>query len=511
MENITSYHPLPISHLHRLTVPPSHLLKSLLTFHHISSPPLHKTASHSPLLKTLTLAKYKQTSPDIRHPTSSLSLPSKEYKYDMTLTVARVLVGAVFLHLALGTIYSWGNSSVYVTSYLRVHDGHVTSHDTLQVFSCALIGQALFMSVGGHLEKRWGPRWTGVFASFILFAGTYLSSLCTKTAQLSCAQFLYGIGIGIGYIPPLSCGYRHLPSSKGLVSGIIVAGFGAGSFVFNFVVTGYVNPNDEKLPDGEDYYPTDSDVTNKVPAMYRLLAVCYLGLGVVGSLMMTDPVEESREEKLPLITEEEGSEAAAAKKKKENDSSMTTSEMIRTSTFYILVPCFFMCGTGGMYVSATYKNFGEEYLKSQADSFFATVGSVGSLCNGLSRVFWGALADKIGVYNTLVLMAVLFPTTLFVYTVSISNPNAYFVTVAILFWCYGGNFSLFPTITADIFGALHHGTNYGVVFISFGCITAIGIYIISTSTISYEEVNYIVVGVGFIGAALAGLLKGTRR
>ena len=66
----------------------------------------------------------------------------------------------------------------------------------------------------------------------------------------------------------------------------------------------------------------------------------------------------------------------------------------------------------------------------------------------------------------------MFPIIFFVYNLTVDNPYMYAGCVCLLFWCYGGNFALFPTITAKLFGIKNNGTNYGMVFIWFGAVTA---------------------------------------
>ena len=184
----------------------------------------------------------------------------------------------------------------------------------------------------------------------------------------------------------------------------------------------------------------------------------------------------------------------------------TTGEMMKTLDFFVLIACFFACGTGGMYISATYKNYGEDVLPNSDDLFFTTVGSVGSLCNGTSRVFWGLLADRIGAFRTLLIMSVAFPLVLFVYSTYSNTETLYGGCVAALFWCYGGNFSLFPTICATLFGTKNNGTNYGMVFIWFGSITAVLLYAISVVEMDYSDINFVVVGVATSGASLVAYL-----
>jgi len=71
-----------------------------------------------------------------------------------------VIAGGFLMHLALGTIYCWGNLTTYVTSYLRRYDPSVTLDKTLLVFALASCGMAATMYLGGIIERRIGPRLT---------------------------------------------------------------------------------------------------------------------------------------------------------------------------------------------------------------------------------------------------------------------------------------------------------------------------------------------------------------
>jgi MFS transporter, OFA family, oxalate/formate antiporter len=79
-------------------------------------------------------------------------------------------------------------------------------------------------------------------------------------------------------VVPVYQGWRYFPNNRGLVSGIILCGFGFGAFVFNMISTAVVNPNHEESKDG--VFP--KDVANNVPNMIRVLTYCWLGLAVAG-------------------------------------------------------------------------------------------------------------------------------------------------------------------------------------------------------------------------------------
>lgn len=89
------------------------------------------------------------------------------------------------------------------------------------------------MLVGGLLEKRYGVHTTIYIGGTLLVFGVFATSFCTTLASLVLFYgIIFGAGIGISYSTPIVCCSRWFPENKGLVTGIIVAGFGSGAFVF---------------------------------------------------------------------------------------------------------------------------------------------------------------------------------------------------------------------------------------------------------------------------------------
>ncbi|GMI01998.1 hypothetical protein TrVE_jg11494 [Triparma verrucosa] len=428
------------------------------------------------------------------------------------------LLGGVLCHLCYGTLYCWGNSTIYITSYFRQFDSELTTKDTLQVYAAALLGQALMMGVGGALENKIGARPASFLAIAGIAASSFISAQCTTALQLLFAQLLFGVAMGVGYLPPMSLGYKHLPKRKGFVSGLIVGGFGAGSFIFNFVVTGIVNPEGKEVNDGgpDDGYYTDEAILDRVPTMYRVLGVCYLVIGLTGAFCQVEPSGKgcgggSEEESLLAVADgdaasgDKAEKAKAGGEEKDELTGKTTSEMIHDPLSFVLMSSLFCTAVGGMYMSATYKSFGEEYLKS--DVFFATVGSAGAVFNGGCRVLWGMLADRIGVFEAMMVNASVFPVLFFVYNFAVKYEWSTMIIVCLMFGVYGGNYALYPAATAKLYGPLHAGSNYGNIFTLYGCLTAFIMYILGTTTIEYLSINYLILGCNLVGTGLVFFLR----
>jgi MFS family permease len=169
----------------------------------------------------------------------------------------------------------------------------VTYNDTLIVFAAALAAQGLTIFYGGFLGQKIGTPLTCLIGGYILVLGTYLSSLATSLDSMILTDgILFGMGLGICYTSPISCAVRWLPKKKGLATGIIVGGFGCGAFIFGNLATFLVNPNNkpvEKTGPNARYYDAKSEVVERVPFMFEMLAVAYFCCITVGSLLIFDP------------------------------------------------------------------------------------------------------------------------------------------------------------------------------------------------------------------------------
>lgn len=210
-------------------------------------------------------------------------------------------IGGVLMHLVLGSLYCWGIITYAVTAHLRKYDESVTYNKSLMVYAAALLFQGLTMLLGGVLENRVGARKTTLLGGYILVLGTFLSATVTSLDMLVlCDGALFGIGMGISYTAPIACAAKWLPHRKGLLSGIIVGGFGGGAFVFGQIATTLLRagtPYNDALLDG--YYQSDSSIANNVPLMFFGLGSCYFVLVSLSGYFIVDYIDESDSTVIP--------------------------------------------------------------------------------------------------------------------------------------------------------------------------------------------------------------------
>jgi MFS family permease len=206
----------------------------------------------------------------------------------------KCVLGGFIIHCVLGTLYIWGNITVYVTAYLRRFDPSITYNDTIMIYALQLCGQGSTMFIGGLIDGKMGVKFTCMLGGFIVISSTFCSAFCTSLYSLLFFDgIMFGVGIGICYSAPIASSCRWLPAKKGLVTGTIVAGFGGGSFIYGYISTLLANPNSLNISDSGSttigYYNSDNEVIDNVPKMFLYLSLCYLICFTVAILLIGDP------------------------------------------------------------------------------------------------------------------------------------------------------------------------------------------------------------------------------
>lgn len=168
------------------------------------------------------------------------------------------------------------------------------------------------------------------------------------------------MGIGIVYWIPIMCSWEWFPNHKGLVSGLVVAGFGFSAFIFGFVTTAIANPNnfgpDLPLTGGTDKLMPQS-VGERVPAMLRYCLIAWVVLGILAILGISRNPEFVREEK-----EEEERYSSEFEEPKTIVNYISSREAMRSIRFWHLGSLMF-CGIFyGVYMASVYKIIAQNEL-----------------------------------------------------------------------------------------------------------------------------------------------------
>mmetsp|Transcript_6962 Transcript_6962/g.17073 ORF Transcript_6962/g.17073 Transcript_6962/m.17073 type:complete len:438 (-) Transcript_6962:242-1555(-) len=401
-----------------------------------------------------------------------------------------------FMHLCLGTMYCWGTFTPYITSYLRKYDSSLGYSDTIICFLISPLAQAIGMPIGGLIERRLGPRITSLIGSLIMSFGVFISAYMTTVSSLMFTYgILYGIGMGIAYMCPIKCGMRWMPDRKGVVSGIVVTGFGLGGAAFNIIGAWICNPNNVQ---GTPFY--GNDVARNVPKMFMVLGTIYAICTCIGALLLRDPTsEEARalaasnghtaDEEKPILQPSDHPKATDG---------VDLLGLLRDPRGYLLW-AMMMCSTSsGVLVVGTYKSFGAS--AGMSDALLTMIGSLSLCFNGAGRLAYGALMDSIG-YSKAMMICFFSQAVIASFFVSTTFDGlVYTACVCAMIANYGANFPMFPTVTATLFGTDFVAQNYGFVFLGFAAGSLLLKACLSSTLMSYSMVVYVTA----VASAVAG-------
>lgn len=446
----------------------------------------------------------------------------------------QVLVGALMVQLILGTIYGysifWGPldrvvwpevvtqaraaemvavgtplvAAMVVTDETAVKKERAVRQQKLTYsFAICLLAFALSMIFAGRLQDIIGPRFTALIGGLLVGIGFLISgqidSLATSPGSRLVLLWLTigllaGIGIGFAYVCPIAALVKWFPQQKGLMSGIAVAGFGMGAYVFS-----------QKTRIGAAGYIESHGIIS----LFNVHAlICLLAVGL-GALLLRNPP---------------AGYAAAAKKAAGSGVDLTWRQTLRTGRFYLIWLMFFSGAMAGLMVIGIMKPFAGFQLVAAAEAAktsltetlraelllkgTAAVGVL-ALFNAGGRVFWGLVSDRIGRTLSLIIMFSLQGVTLLLLN-ALDTTTQLAAGAACVGFNFGGCFALFPSLTADLFGSKNIGANYGWVFTSYGVAGVAGIWAGTTALVwfgNYSVAFTFAAIMCFISAVLAIVLR----
>ncbi|MEG3619312.1 OFA family MFS transporter [Magnetovibrio sp. PR-2] len=357
-----------------------------------------------------------------------------------------VVLGAILIQLNLGAIYAW---SVF-TPALKASGW--SKLDTQIVFAVGLVSFAVVMVFAGKAMTKFGPRPLAIAGGLTLGAGYVLAGLLGgQDFWVVClgVGLIGGTGIGLGYVVPIAVGMQWFPDRKGLITGLAVAGFGFGAM-------GWVKIAGTWGRLIEDFGLADTFV---------FYGVAFAVLTLIGSIWMRMP---------PKGWLPDGFVASSPQAVKGSDN-FSVAEMFHTPQFYLIFMIFAVSAGAGLMSIGLMKLYPMEallaagYSDIEASAIAGTAMAVFfSLANGIGRIAWGTLSDKVGRRRSVGIMAGTQAVFLFAFPHMAGNEYLLYLGALLIGFNFGGNFALFPTLTADIFGNDKVGVNYPFIFLSYG-------------------------------------------
>lgn len=362
------------------------------------------------------------------------------------------VVGAVLIQLALGAIYAW---SVFTPS---LAEAGWSRAQTQYVFSAGLAFFAIVMVIAGRLMPSWGPRKLAMSGGFVLGLGYILGGLVGKESVGLLILFIGvigGSGIGLAYVVPIAVGMRWFPDKKGLVTGLAVAGFGFGALLWVKLAGQWGNL-----------------IANLgLGTTFVIYGVIFLVMVVIGGIWMVFPPEGWAPAGWTPPAVKRSSTAGAGAPE-----DLRSGEMLKTPQFFMIFITFVFSAGAGLMTIGLMKLFPQQALQSASGLDEAAASAIAgtamavffSLANGIGRIAWGTLSDKLGRKASVVIMCLTQGVFILFFPAMAGKEAMLYLAATLIGFNFGGNFALFPTITADTFGAKYIGQNYGWVFLAYG-------------------------------------------
>jgi MFS transporter, OFA family, oxalate/formate antiporter len=385
------------------------------------------------------------------------------------------LVGGGLLNVALGTYYAW---SVFVPALEREF-GWNRSQTSL-VSTIDMLTLASMFLLAGFLQSRIGPRTVATIGGLLFSAGLFLTGWVHSLPMLYLTTgLMVGTGLGFGYLAPITVGSKWFPDHRGLVNGLAVGIFAAGSGIFGPVAGALIERIGWR-------------------ATFQALAGLFFVFTMVGAYLLKDPPA--------------GYEGPARKKKQDGrrgaHPDMPTSRVLRTGRFYALWIAYALGTTAGTMVISQLVPFARASgLNARTAAFAITIGAIGS---ATGRFFSGWMSDHFGrlpTLRTIVVVSMIATPSLYLWRAELA---AFYVLLFFVYYCYGTQLSVYTALAGDFWGTKYLATNYGMMLLAWGFAGVMGPVLGSRVYVGTGNYAYAFFGSGLLACGALAILAFVR-
>jgi MFS transporter, OFA family, oxalate/formate antiporter len=376
-----------------------------------------------------------------------------------------IALSAIAIHLSIGGVYAYSVYKLPLTESMGWSMTEVTIAFTIMM---ALGGSS--SAVFGKFVEKNGPKKSALLAAVLFGLGQAGSGLAVQMDSVVLYWLTYGalsgIGMGIGYISPVSTLIKWFPDRRGLATGMAVLGFGTGALLTAPIAANLMG-------------------SVGISTTYYILGASYFILMFLGASYIAPP---------PANYMPDGMKKALASGKKEVKKDLrqlTAKEAVKTKQFWMLWSMKLINTSAGVMMISVASPMSQEVVGLSVGAAATLVGIMG-LFNGGGRLGWAAASDYIGRHNVFII----FFTILIVSFITLpltTNAIIFQILILLVVSCYGGGFSNLPAYAGDLFGTKEVGAIHGYLLTTWslgGVCGPLLVNIIKESTGSYTPVFY---------------------
>lgn len=375
-----------------------------------------------------------------------------------------IAMSASGIHICIGSVYAWSVLVLPIINFTQWSLFAVTI-----TFSIAILFLGLSAGYFGKYVEKYGASKSGLTSTVFFVTGILGSALSLYVQNIYLLYLFYGIlggiGLGIGYITPISTLVKYFPNNRGFATGLAIMSFGFASMIaaplMNYLIAQY------------------GLITNFV-----IMAVFYSIIMIISSLYLDSP------------------------EYKESGDSLPPTEVYSTWQFKALWHIFFVNIACGIALLSIISPMAQEVLHFSAERAAGLVGIIG-LVNGFGRIFWSTFSDYIG-RNNIYLLFFIMQIFAFFFLATTINEFVFEILILAIISCYGGGFSCMPAYLADIFGGKHLSQIHGRILTAWGFAGIAGPIMITLGKQylgSYEFILYVFCGLFVLNLIIAYILK----
>ena len=387
-----------------------------------------------------------------------------------------IALSAIGIHICIGSVYAW---SVLTKPIMQAMG--FTLKETTWTFSIAILFLGLSAGFLGDYVEKYGPRKSGLTSTCFFGLGMFGTALALHLNSLPLLYLFYGviggIGLGTGYITPVSTLVKWFPNNRGFATGLAIMGFGFASLIAG---------------------PLMQILVAKYGLVQNFIILgCVYMVIMAASALYLEPPKASN-----------GGPSDINVKSILPDTQFTAKEARKTWQFYALWWIFFTNITCGIGLLAVASPMAQEVVKMTPMAAASMVGIIG-LINGLGRIFWSTISDYLG-RSTVYVVFFLIQIFAFYALAETSSAFIFQLIVFVIISCYGGGFSCMPAFLTDLFGTKELSAIHGKILTAWGMAGIAGPLLLSwirETTNSYSITLYFFSACFVVSLIIAGILK----
>lgn len=392
------------------------------------------------------------------------------------------LIAGIVAMMAIANLqYAWTLFTKPIQAHLHVSLVAVQWTFTLFVFL-----ETWLVPFEGYLVDVIGPRFMLGIGSVLVGLGWIGSGYAESIHSLYFWYAVGGIGAGVVYGGAIGNALKWFPDHRGLCVGLTAGAYGIGTASTIAPVANMLKMSG---------YQHTFIVWGYIQGAVVLASALFLARPPQG---WTPPNWAEKEKKI---------------RSKVNTSAidMTPIQMLCQPSFYVIYAMMIMLAFGGLVVTAQLNPMASSYHVDKVVVVFGMTAlvlaiTVDRVLNGVTRPFWGWVSDHIGRENAIFIAFVLEAAAVWLLLQLINRPLWFVVLSGLCFFAWGNIFSLFPSITGDLYGNKWATTNYGVVYTAKGVAAAAagpGAAWLFTRTGSWTKVFWAMIVCDLVAAFMA--------